>query len=109
MVFVKWMTEESGYSYNEDGLPVKAGSTDTKLSFDGVTFVQDEPAVYGEEDFLNEMNAESELNINAGGDSKIQKIIEHAANGTKTYDEIMAEWNEAWSNAQESCAIEVTE
>ena len=109
MVFVKWMTEKSGFSYNEDGLPIVAGSTDTKLSFDGVTFLEDEPALAGEEDFLNEMNAESELNINAGGDSKIQAIIEHASNGDKTFDEIMDEWNTAWSDAQESNGIEVTE
>ena len=101
--------KECRFSYNEDGLPVAAGSTDTKLSFDGVTFLEDEPALAGEEDFLNEMNAESELNINAGGDSKIQAIIEHASNGDKTFDEIMDEWNTAWSDAQESNGIEVTE
>ena len=109
MVFVKWLTEMSGFSYNEDGLPVAANSTETKLSFDGVTFIQDEPAVSGEEDFLNEMNSESELNINAGGNDKIQKIIEHAANGDMSFDDIMAEWNEAWSFAQESVGVKVTE
>ena len=109
MVFVKWMTLESGFSYNEDGLPVAAGSNETKLSFEGVTFLEDEPSVSGEEDYLNMMNSESELNINAGGDSKIQEIIEHAANGDMTFDEIMAEWNQAWSDAQEVNGIEVTE
>lgn len=109
MVFVKWMTEESGFSYNEDGLPVAKSITDTKLAFDGVTFLEDEPSVAGEEDLLNEMNSESELNINAGGNDKIQKIIEHAANGDMTFDEVMAEWNQAWSDAQEVCGVEVTE
>ncbi len=109
MVFVKWMTEESGFSYNEDGLPVAKSSTDTKLAFEGVTFLEDEPSVAGEEDLLNEMNSESELNINAGGNDKIQRIIEHAANGDMTFDEVMAEWNEAWSDAQEVCGVEVTE
>lgn len=109
MVFVKWMTEESGFSYNEDGLPVAKSITDTKLAFEGVTFLEDEPSVAGEEDLLNEMNSESELNINAGGNDKIQRIIEHAANGDMTFDEVMAEWNEAWSNAQEVCGVEVTE
>lgn len=109
MVFVKWLTEESGFSYNEDGLPVAADSTETKLSFDGVTFIQDEPSVAGEEDLLNEMNSESELNINAGGDTKIQQIIEHAANGDMTFDEIMEQWNQSWSDAQESLGVEVTE
>lgn len=109
MVFVKWMTQESGFSYNEDGLPVAAGSTETKLAFDGVTFLEDEPSKAGEEDLLNEMNSESELNINAGGDSKLQNIIECAHDGSKTFDDIMAEWNQAWSDAQEACGVEVTE
>ncbi len=109
MVFVKWMTEMSGFSYNEDGLPVAANSTDTKLSFDGVVFVQDEPSLAGEEDLLNEMNAESELNFNAGGDGKVQQIIEHASNGDMTFDEIMEEWNQAWSDAQATLGVEVTE
>ena len=109
LVFVKWMTEMSGFSYNEDGLPIVAGSDETKLDFANVTFVQDEPAVAGEEDLLNELNTESELNINNGGNTKIQEIIEHAANGDKEFDDIMAEWNAAWSDAQESCGVEVTE
>lgn len=109
MVFVKWMTEESGFSYNEDGLPVDASSDETKLSFEGVTFVQDEVSLAGEEDLLNEMNSESELNINAGGDKKVQEIIEHASIGDKTYDEIMADWNASWSGAQESLGVEVTQ
>lgn len=107
MVFVKWMTEESGFSYNEDGLPVKAGDTKTKLAFDGVTFLEDEPAKEGEEDYLNEMNSESELNINAGGNDKIQKIIEHAANGDESFDDIMGEWNKAWDDAQQTNGISV--
>lgn len=109
MVFVKWLTEESGYSYNEDGLPVDANSTETKLSFDGVTFIQDEQALDGEEDLLNEMNAESELNIKNSGDTRVQLIIEHASNGDMTYDEIVAEWNQAWTEAQEVLGVEVTE
>ncbi len=109
LVFVKWMTEMSGFSYNEDGLPIVAGSDETKLDFANVTFVQDEPALAGEEDLLNELNMESELNINNGGNTKIQEIIEHASNGDMEFDDIMAEWNAVWSDAQESCGVEVTE
>ncbi len=109
LVFVKWMTDESGFSYNEDGLPVSTTNDDTKLSFEGVTFLQDEPALDGEEDLMNELNAESELNINNGGDRKIQEIVEHAFNGDMTFDEIMDEWNQAWTDAQEACGAEITE
>ncbi len=107
LVFVKWLTEKSGFSYNEDGLPIQAGSTETKLAFDNVELLEDEPALDGEEDYLNELNSESELNINNGGNSKIMEIIEHAANGDKTFDEIMADWNEAWSEAQEATEVEI--
>lgn len=107
LVFVKWLTEKSGFSYNEDGLPVDASSTDTKLDFNGVEFLKNEPSVDGEEDLLNELNAASELNVNNGGDRKIQEIIEHASNGDMSFDDIMASWNEAWSNAQEECGVEV--
>ena len=71
--------------------------------------VADEPALEGEEDYLNQLNSESELNVSNGGNDKIQAIIEHAANGDMSFDDIMAEWNQKWSDAQESLGIEVTE
>lgn len=107
MVFVKWMTEKSGFSYNEDGLPVAKDQTDTKLAFAGVDLLEDQPALEGEEDYLNDMNSESELNVNNGGNTKIQEIIEHAANGDESFDDIMTEWNKAWSDAQQANDIEV--
>ena len=107
MVFVKWMTEKSGFSYNEDGLPVAKDQTDTKLAFEGVDLLEDQPSLDGEDDYLNDMNSESELNINAGGDKRIQAIVEHAANGDESFDDIMNEWNEAWTNAQKANDIEV--
>ena len=61
----------------------------------------------GEEDFMNEMNAESELSFNAGGDAKVQAIVEAAATGSESYDDIMADWTAKWNDAQEACGIEV--
>ena len=107
LVFVKWMAEESGYSYNEDGLPVATKNTETKLSFDGVDFIDDAPSIDGEEDLLNELNAESELNVNNGGDRKIQELIEHASIGDMTFDEIMDSWNQLWTDAQDVCGAEI--
>ena len=107
LVFVKWMAEESGYSYNEDGLPVATKNTETKLSFEGVDFIDDAPSIDGEEDLLNELNAESELNVNNGGDRKIQELIEHASIGDMTFDEIMDSWNQLWTDAQDVCGAEI--
>ncbi len=111
MVFVKWMTEASGFSYDIGGLPIdlKGEYPDIYAAFDGIEFVSDEAALAGEEDFFNELNAESELNVKNGGDDKIQGIIEHAANGDKTFDEVMTDWNQAWTDAQAAVGVEVNQ
>ena len=108
MVFVKWMTEESGFAYNEGGIPIAADDNaypDAYAEFGDVTFVSDESALEGEEDLLNALNADSGLNINAGGKEKGQEIIERASNGDMSYDDIMAEWNEKWTQAQEDNGV----
>lgn len=112
MVFVKWMTEESGFAFNEGGIPIDAEDNeypDAYAAFGDVTFVADESAVAGEEDLLNSLNADSGLMLNAGGKLKVQQLIEHAAMGDMTYDEIMAEWNADWTKAQEDNGVEITE
>lgn len=111
MLFVKFMVEKSGFSYNEGGLP--ALRSDTNLpelysSFQGVEFLVDTPAEAGKENVLSDLNAESELMINQGGNKKIMEIIEHGVNKDMTFDEIMAEWNKAWTDAQASEGVEVT-
>lgn len=110
MVFIKWMTEESRWCYNEGGYTVDIDGENPPMyaAFDGCTVLSDQPAVAGEETLLNDMNAESELSFNAGGDAKVQGIVEAAATGSKSFDDIMAEWTEAWNYAQESLGVEVT-
>lgn len=107
MVFIKWMTEESGWCYNEGGYTVVKGgeNPDMYAAFDGCTVLSDQPSLPGEEDFLNEMNSESELSFNAGGNAKVMSIVEAAALGSKSYDDIMAEWAEKWKAAQEANGI----
>ena len=110
MIFVKWMTEESGFSYNEGGIPIAADDEDYPelyAAFEGIEYVSDEPALEGEEDLLSTLNADSELNINNGGDKKVQAIIEHASNGDMTFDEIMDDWNMKWTDAQDLNEVEI--
>lgn len=112
MVFVKWLTEKSGFAYNENGIPVAVNDNnfpELYSAFDGIELVSDEPAVTGEEDFLNLLNTDSDLMVSAGGNTKVQQIIEHAANKDMTFDEIMAEWNEKWTSAQEANNIEINQ
>lgn len=110
MAFVKFMTEQSGFSYDCGGLPIAAADTkkpDFYAAFDGVEMVPDSPAVEGEEDLLNTLNADSDLNINNGGDQKVMGIVEHASKGDESFDDIMAEWNAAWTKAQEDNGVTV--
>ena len=110
MVFVKWMTEKSGFAFNEGGIPVSMNDNnfpEMYQAFEGVEFVTDLPALAGEEDLLSNVNVESELNVSNGGDTKSQRLIEHAAAGDMTFDEIMDEWNQAWTDAQEECGAEI--
>lgn len=112
MIFVKWMSEESNFSYNEGGLPIEAGDTNfpevyQSFSDNDVIYVEDIPAAAGEEDLKNLLNADSELMVQSGGNEKIQAIVEHASNGDMTLDEIMNEWNVKWTSAQESNSVEV--
>lgn len=109
MCFVKFMTEKSGFSFNEGGIPIAMDDNnypDTYAVFDGIDYVSDDKALEGEADFGNVLNSESELNINSGGDQKIMEIVEHAANNDMTFDEIMESWNQAWSDAQDANGIE---
>lgn len=109
LIFVKWMTEKSDWCFNEGGYSVVKGgkNPDMYAAFDGCTVLTDQPALAGEEDFLNEMNAESELSINAGGNDKVQRIVEAGATGSESFDDIMADWNQKWQDAQEELGIEV--
>lgn len=112
LVFVKWFTEKSGFAFNEGGIPIAANDSNyptvyEAFSKNNVSFVADAPSAAGEADLLNTLNSESELNINAGGNLKVQQIIEHGANGTKSFDDIMDEWNKAWSNAQAGAGVSI--
>lgn len=109
VVFIKWMIEESGWAYNEGcySTDKNGQNPDMYSAFDGCTMLSDVPAIAGEEDLLGEMNAESELSFNAGGNSKVQRIVEAAFTKSETFDDIMADWTKAWNDAQASLGVEV--
>lgn len=109
MIFVKWMVEKSDWCFNEGGYSVVKGGKNPEMyaAFDGCTVLAEKPAVSGEETFLNDMNSESELSFNAGGDAKVQRIVEAAATGSETLDDIYADWTAAWNAAQTECGISV--
>lgn len=102
MIYVKWLTEESNFSYDQGGIPICVGNEypEVLAAFDGVELVVDNPAPEGEEDLFGEINTESEISLNADN-THVQDVLEHALNGDKTMEEIADEWNQAWTDAQE--------
>ena len=109
MYYLKWLTHESGFAYSEGGVPIDKNGEypDLYAAFDGIDMLSDADALEGEETLLSELNAESELNFNNGGNTKVQEIIEHGFNHDKSFDDIMADWNAAWSDAQAALNVEV--
>ena len=106
LIYVKWLTEESGFSYDQGGIPICVGDEYPEVlsAFDGVELVVDNPAPEGEEDLFGEINTESEVSLNADN-THVQDILEHALSGDKTMEEIVADWNEAWTAAQEEYGV----
>ena len=45
--------------------------------------------------------------ITANGNDKIPEIIEHASHKANTVQDLMKEWNQKWSDAQEMDGVEV--
>ena len=109
LVFIKWMIEKSDWNVSEGCYSTwkKGTNPDMYSAFDGCTMLTDEPAIAGEEDLLGEINAESELSFNAGGNSKVQRIVEAAATGSETFDDIMKDWTDVWNASQDELGIEV--
>ena len=109
LYYLKWLTEKSGFAYSEGGVPIDKNGEypDLYAAFDGIDMLADADALEGEATLLSDLNSEAELNINAGGNTKVQEIVEHAFNHDMEYDEIMANWNEAWTSAQETLKVEV--
>jgi len=108
MLYIKWLTEKSNFAYDQGGIPIDKTQKypDTLKAFDGIDLVVDTPAPEGEETLFNDINTASELGINSSNDKK-SEILEAAMNGTKTLDQIMDEWNQKWTAAQEKYKVEI--
>lgn len=108
MLYVKWLTEESNFSFDQGGIPIEIGAEYPAVldSFEGVELVIDNPAKQGEETYFNDINNESELSLNADS-YHVNQILEHALQGDKTLDDIVEDWNQRWSDAQEKYGIAV--
>lgn len=108
MLYVKWLTEKSNFAYDQGGVPITVGAEYPSVldAFQGVDLIIDNPAPAGEETLFNDINNESELSLNADG-YHVSQIIEQALSGDMDFDDIMADWNQRWSAAQEKFGVEI--
>ena len=108
MLYVKWLTEESNFAYDQGGVPIVVGEEYPEVlsAFDGVDLVIDNPAEPGEETFFNDLNNESEVSLNVDN-YHVSQVLENALTGDMTLDEIVDDWNSRWSSAQEKLEIKV--
>lgn len=106
MLYIKWLTESSGYAYAQGSIPVVKGEAypESLKSFETITLVVDQPAPEGEEELFGKVNRDSEISLDSDS-VHVARIVEAAMGGTETLDEITADWNAAWSSAQESNGV----
>ena len=109
MLYMKWLLDESSIFQDEGCIPArKDGEMPEFLQdFEGVTLVSNNAPVAGEEDLFDKVNLQSECGIN-NDDYPDQQILEAALTGSRTLDDLMDEWNQKWSSAQETLGVEVT-
>lgn len=108
MLYIKWLVEESPIFEDEGSIPaLKSADLPEVLSgLDGVEFLADNAPQEGEEDLYDSLRSTADV---LSGDYPPSNVLEAALYETKTLDELMAEWDEQWTNAQESLGVEVTE
>lgn len=101
-IFVKFMVEQSGFAYDSGGISIVKGEDYSNgfEDFDGVELVMDVQLSDGEEDVFSQINAASGLALD-GEPEHLMRLVDSAIDGSETLDEIIADWNEAWTKAQQ--------
>lgn len=108
MLYVKWLLEDSTIFADEGSIPALKGEDlpDSLAEFEGVELLSDNPAKEGEEGLYDELRNMAEV---LSGDYPVGEVLEAALYGSKSLDDLMDEWNQKWTSAQETLGIEVTE
>ncbi|MCI9124271.1 MAG: extracellular solute-binding protein [Eubacterium sp.] len=106
MLYVKWLVEESPIFVDEGSIPaLKSAPLPESLSdLEGVEMLADQPAAAGEESLYDDIRMKAEV---LSGDYPVSELVEAALYGKKSLDDMMVEWNQKWTDAQESFEVEV--
>ncbi|MGN0400068.1 MAG: ABC transporter substrate-binding protein [Blautia sp.] len=108
MLYVKWLLEESPIFDDEGSIPALKGEPlpDSLAEFEGVELLSDNAPQEGEESLYDDLRNTAEV---LSGDYPVGEVLEAALYGTKSLDDLMAEWNQKWTDAQATFNVEITE
>ena len=100
MLYIKWLTESSNFSYDQGGIPILKSQEypETLAAFDGIELIADTAAPTEMSDLGANVQRDAELMLNSD-QTHVMRIVEAAINGDETLDDIVADWNEAWNAA----------
>ena len=99
--FVDFMVDESGYAYDAGEISILIGDKfpESLTDFENCTLQVDEPAQPENEGKWDTVHNESELGLWSGSEYQVEIVEAAFGNVDKSYDDIMNEWNEKWSEA----------
>lgn len=108
MLYVKWLLEESPIFTDEGSIPALQDQPlpDTLEGFAGVELLSDNAPMEGEENLYDDIRNSAEV---LSGDYPVSEVLEAALYNSKSLDDLMAEWNEKWTAAQEEFGAEITQ
>lgn len=100
MLYIKWFTESSNFSFDQGGVPIIKGSPypESLSEFEGIELIEDTPAPTELADLQPNVNRESEVGVNTDN-THVQRIVEAVVTGNETLDDIIADWNAKWNAA----------
>ena len=102
MLYLKYLTGQSGYAYEQGCIPVVMGEAypETLADFQGAEIIADAIPDENAELLYEKINQESGL-LFASDPEHVAELIQSAKTGEKSFDALMQEWNQAWNCAQE--------
>ena len=106
MLYIKWLLEDSTIFEDEGSIPALKDQPlpDSLSEFKDTELESDNAAKKGEEGLYDDMRNQSEV---LSGDYPVSEVLEAALYNSKSLDDMMDEWNQKWSSAQESLGVEV--
>ncbi len=99
MLYVKWLTESSGFANCRGCIPVLIGEPypDFLAAFKGVTLSSNLPASEGQEVLFDKVNTDSGLFL-LSDQSRVSDLITAAGDDKIVFSDVMNLWNTVWMN-----------